>query len=118
MRDLIVAQLPQARVSSSWIDRSSDDIVYNDETIDKQWHMFTSSANRDILDLRHADTLISFTGGRGRGGRHVEFGVAVALAKRLVVIGPREHIFHTLDQVEIFSDIHSFLHYEDSASGK
>ena len=55
----------------------------------------------DIEDVAAADTCISFTGGiGGKGGRHVEFGYALALGKRLIVVGPREHIFHTLPEVE------------------
>lgn len=38
----------------------------------------------------------------GRGGRHVEFGLAVALGKRLIVIGHRENLFHHLPAVEFF----------------
>jgi hypothetical protein len=38
-----------------------------------------------------------------RGGRHVEFGLAVALNKRLIVVGYRENLFHWLPQVEFVS---------------
>ena len=34
------------------------------------------------------------------GGLHAEFGMALALRKRLILVGPRENIFHTLPQVE------------------
>jgi hypothetical protein len=34
-----------------------------------------------------------------RGGRHVEFGLALAWSKHLIVAGPREHVFHWLPQV-------------------
>lgn len=44
-----------------------------------------------------------------RGGRHVEFGVAVASCKRLVVIGPRENIFHHLPRVEVFPTLGEWL---------
>lgn len=62
---------------------------------------FPQFALDDIEDVRAADTLISFTaGGGGRGGRHTEFGMGIALGKRLIIVGPREHVFHTLPQVE------------------
>ena len=65
-------------------------------------------ALEDYFDLSAADTVVSFTEGPGtgvtRGGRHVEFGMAVALGKRLLVVGPRETIFHTLPQVQHFED--------------
>lgn len=63
-------------------------------------------AEADLDDLRLADTVISFTSadGGGKGGRHVEFGVAVGLGKRLVLVGPREHVFHTLPSIEWHPD--------------
>lgn len=64
----------------------------------------------DVDDLRAADTVISFTsGGGGKGGRHVEFGMAAALGKRLIVIGPREHVFHTLAEVDWYPDWPRFV---------
>jgi hypothetical protein len=30
------------------------------------------------------------------GGRHVEFGLALAQGKRVIVVGPRENVFHYL----------------------
>jgi hypothetical protein len=55
--------------------------------------------------LHKAATLISFTDGApARGGRHVEFGMAYAWGKRLIVVGPREHVFHALPLVEHYPD--------------
>ena len=60
-------------------------------------------AGRDIDDIVAADTVISFTDGAlARGGRHVEFGIAFALAKRLILVGPREHVFHALHYVGVY----------------
>jgi len=36
----------------------------------------------------------------GRGGRHVEFGYAMAKGKRLIVVGYRENLFHEHPSVE------------------
>src|SRR4029079_4191936 len=54
-------------------------------------------AVEDLIDLTRADSLVSSTeeptqGVRwaARGGRHVEFGVALATGKRLCIVGPRE----------------------------
>jgi nucleoside 2-deoxyribosyltransferase len=60
----------------------------------------------DIEDLRAADVVVSFTSpdNVGKGGRHIEFGYGLALGKRMVVVGPRENIFHTLPQVEHYPD--------------
>lgn len=65
----------------------------------------TEYAIKDVEDVMAADCVISFTeDGRtpGLGGRHVEFGIAVALGKRLIVVGYRENIFHHLPQVEFY----------------
>jgi len=37
-----------------------------------------------------------------RGGRHVEHGMALALGKRVMVVGHRENVFHCLPEVEFF----------------
>lgn len=60
-------------------------------------------ARKDMEDVRAADCLIAFTevpGSGGRGGRHVEYGMAVAWKKRLIVVGHRENLFHHLPGVE------------------
>lgn len=63
-------------------------------------------ANNDWEDVTGADLVISFTeaprSSANRGGRHVEYGIALALKKRVIVIGYRENIFHWLPQVEFF----------------
>lgn len=64
----------------------------------------------DLEDVAEADTVISFTEHPNMyttGGRHVEFGYAIATGKRLVVIGPRENVFHhypTVEQFDTFND--------------
>lgn len=61
-------------------------------------------AQTDLEDLTASDACLSFTCGTGgKGGRHVEFGLALGLGKRCVVVGPREHVFHTLPQVEYYA---------------
>ncbi len=61
-------------------------------------------AVQDVQDVQAADTFVTFTelpdARAGRGGRHVEFGLALAGRQRLVVIGPVENVFHALGQVE------------------
>lgn len=60
-------------------------------------------ALQDLEDIRQADTIVAFTDGeKARGGRHVEFGYAAALGHRLILVGPRETLFHTLPYVEWF----------------
>lgn len=71
----------------------------------------------DMEDCSKADCVISFTeqpgqpgAGRNRGGRHVEFGMALQRRlisrgygwPRLLVIGWRENVFHYASEVEFF----------------
>lgn len=71
----------------------------------------------DLEDIEAADVLVFFAEdplvGTPRGGRHVEFGFALGIGKRIAVIGKeRENIFHYLPQVSIYPDVKSFLEKE------
>lgn len=60
----------------------------------------------DVFDVAQADCLISFTEplhvpNTSRGGRHVEFGIALALGKQLHLVGPKENVFHHLLNIQI-----------------
>ena len=74
-------------------------------------------AEEDWEDLANADTVISFTEapgntpGRSRGGRHVELGMALALQKRCMIVGPREHVFHWLPLIECYATWEDALHW-------
>lgn len=52
----------------------------------------------NLEDVAACDVFIAFTEpistGRTSGGRHVEFGVALALGKFCLVVGPRENDFY------------------------
>ncbi len=60
----------------------------------------------DLKDVADADCIICFSEQpretNKRGGRHVEFGLAVAAEKRIILVGPRENVFHFLPVVENF----------------
>ena len=64
------------------------------------------SAKRDFEDITTANGMIFFSVSPQhptvRGGRHVEFGLALAMHKWVWVIGPRENIFHYLQSVVHF----------------
>jgi hypothetical protein len=75
----------------------------------------TRFAQEDWADLMNCDCCISFTEPprttSSRGGRHVEFGGALAADKSCVVIGPRENVFHCLPHVAVFPDFATFCKY-------
>lgn len=57
-------------------------------------------AMEDVADIHASQIFVCFTeeprSGSSRGGRHVEYGMATMLGKRIVVVGPRENVFYTL----------------------
>lgn len=75
-----------------------------------------SYGQADFEDLAAADIVISFTSveGGGKGGRHVEFGMGLALEKRSIVVGPRENVFHCCPGVEVVPDTNSLFRLLDA----
>ena len=57
-----------------------------------------------LEDLRNADVLVAFTepprSTNSRGGHHVEFGMALAWKKWMLLVGPRENVFHAMVGIE------------------
>ena len=66
-------------------------------------------AVRDIKELSSCDALVFFAEPQEnqppRGGRHVEFGIALALGKRVIVIGKAENLFHYWPKVEVVDSL-------------
>lgn len=60
----------------------------------------------NVEDVKAADMLVVLgEGERGaRGGKHVEFGVAMGLGKRVAILGVRENLFHFHPGVEYYAD--------------
>jgi len=113
-RNELLAAWPESEVVSRWIDAHGGTIqqsftqgILNTE-MDMVW---ATGGHPDVLDVMACDILVSFghKEGGGQGGRHVEFGMGMALGKRLVLIGVREHIFHTAPQVEFYPTFEDFL---------
>jgi hypothetical protein len=72
-------------VTSSWLD---------------EWMRIDYSASQlavqDVADIYACDVFVAFADGQySRGGRHVELGVALALGKFVICVGPKEHLFHS-----------------------
>jgi hypothetical protein len=71
-----------------------------------------TAAVEDVEDLTRADCLVTFSEEperhvpwAARGGRHVEFGLALAMGKRVCLVGPRENVFHHLLRVEVYPSL-------------
>lgn len=91
-------------VTSRWIDGGHE--LDRSGSLEAQASERTRFATEDWTDMTAADCVISFTEEprktNTRGGRHVEFGGALALGKRCIVVGWRENVFHCLPNVEFF----------------
>jgi hypothetical protein len=61
-------------------------------------------AQEDVDDITRCELVVFFSSAnhesKGRGGRHTEFGIALALGRPLVIIGERECAFHSMTQDE------------------
>jgi len=69
-------------------------------------------ALEDLEDIRSCDMVVSLMEeprNNSRGGRHVEYGYAIALNKQLVIIGEPETVFHHLALVEHYQSFDHFL---------
>lgn len=76
-------------VTSRWLDENP-----TQESTHATWR---DRACDDVEDIQSSGLMISFTEGvPARGGRHVEFGIALQRDLPLVLVGPVEHVFHTL----------------------
>lgn len=88
-------------------------------------------ANDDLEDILNSDVVIVFSEPSrqrpSRGGRHVEFGVALALkrigisSRAIFLVGPVENIFHALPEVdarfETWEECLSFLKHRAAFGG-
>lgn len=70
-----------------------------------------NAADIDLNDIDNSEVVISKTLNRGDlftgGGRHIEFGYALAKGKRLINIGGFESVFHS--QAETFTTIEEVI---------
>lgn len=109
-------------VTSRWLDGSHevDDDGLSVEAPMLQRRRF---ANEDWADLQAADAVVCFTepprSTASRGGRHVEFGAALAWDKSVHVIGHRENVFCCLGAVAFWETWSEFLASErECAAGE
>jgi nucleoside 2-deoxyribosyltransferase len=66
-------------------------------------------ARDDLEDIDEADALLALNpeswSNTGTGGRHVEFGYAVAKGKKMFIIGRRSNCFHHLPNVRVIESM-------------
>lgn len=90
-------------VTSTWPDEPHEP---NAQMDDLSGEHLVEYAYRDLLEISQADYMVFFsvspTTPTVRGGRHVEFGYALGLRKPVLVVGPKENIFHHISDVRHF----------------
>jgi hypothetical protein len=88
-------------VTSRWIRGGHEWVGTPDEEIPVP--RLARFALDDLDDIEAADVLVCFTesprSGPARGGRHVDFGYALARNMPIIVVGHRENVFYCLDNV-------------------
>jgi nucleoside 2-deoxyribosyltransferase len=88
-------------VTSRWLRGGHEWVGTPDEEIPVENN--ARFAREDIEDLMAADVVVCFTesarSGPARGGRHVEFGYALAMGKPVITVGHRENVFYCLPEV-------------------
>jgi len=104
-------------ITSRWVKPDCDHVMptgLSQQAGDGERRRF---ALEDVDDVEACDMLVSLQEeprSNGRGGRHVEFGLAIGLNKWVVAIGPRETVFHHLPGVLHFETVEEFLAKTDS----
>jgi len=67
-------------------------------------------ADADLADLEAADVVIVFTSDDPtNGGYHTELGVALGTHKPIILVGPRQNVFHSLPRVVHYDNITALL---------
>ena len=86
-------------LDTEWTETERESNVYSSAAPPEYREQYAQWDKEDVLAC---DVFIAFTEqprSNGRGGRHVEFGIAVASGKKLLVVGPRENIFYYLPSI-------------------
>jgi nucleoside 2-deoxyribosyltransferase len=100
-------------VTSRWIEES---LPLTTQLNDISFSQLLRFAEIDSEDIREADALVLFSEdplvGLPRGTHHTEFGYAMGLGKRVIVIGGYENVFHYLPEVIHYSSLGDFLDAE------
>lgn len=84
--------------TARWLDGEPPDmeaIAHMDEDDVEACDVFVTFSDAPVEHSPHAFA--------SRGGRHVEFGMARRAGKLMIVVGPREPVFHHLRGVRVFA---------------
>lgn len=91
------------KVTSDWVDEPPEGLP------ESSWPQVSME---DVLDIMHADTFLLISDPPmygGTCGKSFEMGLAYAAEKQIIVIGPRENVFHYLPGIERYDTVEAFL---------
>jgi hypothetical protein len=96
------------RVTSRWLNGDSSTPATAHAGEEGAAARLAAIAYQDFEDIRGADVVVVFNPpaacNAGRGGRHVETGYALALGKKVVVVGARGNVFHWMPEVTVVEE--------------
>jgi nucleoside 2-deoxyribosyltransferase len=93
-------------ITSSWCEEQP--LLPNDYREQPQEARFR--ANEDYLDIERSDIVAVFTHEESTtGGLHVELGMAIALKKRVIIVGPKTNVFHYMNVIEHYPSVEGFI---------
>jgi len=65
-----------------------------------------ANAVRDLVQARDCGIMVQITGDKlSSGGRHTELGIALALDIPVIILGPKEQVFHNLPGIRFAKDM-------------
>ena len=117
MRVYIAAPFPLRRVAIDVMDMlEAHGVEVTSSWLKAPDQMTDAFARIDLDDVARADLLLALNPAdwteKGTGGRHVEFGYALALGKLIVMAGTPSNIFHFLSRVVVID--HTFPTIRDT----
>lgn len=94
-------------ITSTWVDQVELE-MYGDNQRERE-----RAAVKDVQEVVGSEALVYLSEAEdnvwGRGGRHVEFGIAVGLELPIFVIGPKENLFHFFPGITHFETQEDFI---------
>jgi nucleoside 2-deoxyribosyltransferase len=106
-----VLTLAGYEITSNWLNEVNPLTTKMGDDTDE---FYRETALLDFEDIDRADAILFIAEdphvGIPRGGRHVEFGYAMGKAKQILVIGPKENVFHYIPGVKHYSSLREFVH--------
>jgi hypothetical protein len=105
-------------VTSRWL---SEDKPLQTQMGDDSDEFYIETAKIDLEDIDAASHVLFFSEdpliGTPRGGRHVEYGYALAKRKQIRVIGPKENVFHYgSDLLKHYETLDAYIGVDDAAN--